>query len=84
MDGVSLPTYDEEEVMKAVEHKLAMIYAPLMESFTCSYVVNSIRLTRPQDGNLYLKYDVSVYWQPDPEDDLSRAHDLTNLLVPLN
>lgn len=85
MDGVSLPSdYDEAEINKAVEQKLAAIYAPVLETTPCSYSVYDVRLLRLEDGKLYLKYTMDVRIHFKSHEDVGGLLDRTYLLVALN
>ena len=85
MDGVSLPSdYDEAEINKAVEQKLAAIYAPVLETTPCTYSVYDVRLLRLEDGKLYLKYTMDVRIHTKAHEHVGGRLDRTYLLVALN
>ena len=78
MDGVSIPEYNEEEIVQAIEHKLATIYAPVREKTNGYYSIEDTCLTRLEDGELYLKYIVSIQC---PVEETTFCYDKTCLLV---
>ena len=61
MDGIVVPDYDEQEIRKAIEFKLSEIYQPVMEKYSCTYAIDEVRLTRLNNGKLYLEYSINVY-----------------------
>jgi hypothetical protein len=63
MDGIVVPDYDEQEIRKAIEFKLSEIYQPVLEKYSCMYVIDDddVYLTRLRNGKLYLDYTIHVY-----------------------
>ncbi len=82
MDGISVPDYDEEEVMAAVEHKVSNIYRSVIEKYTCTYEIGDVLLTRLQDGKFYLKYLANIYMVINDEGDF--FSDAASLLIDIN
>jgi hypothetical protein len=60
MDNIMIPDYDEEEVINAVEYKLSNMYQRFIQTHTVSYEIADRRLTRLQDGKLYLQYQLEI------------------------
>ena len=82
MDGIIIPDYDEAKVIDAVEYKLSNIYQKIIQTHTVSYEIADMRLTRLQDGKLYLKYQLEIMISTSDGDFF--AYDHTNLLVCIN
>ena len=82
MDGIIIPDYDEAKVIDAVEYKLSNIYQKVIQTHTVSYEIADMRLTRLQDGKLYLKYQLEIMISTSDGDFF--AYDHTNLLVCIN
>ena len=63
MDGVTVPDYDEDELLKSVEHKLYDIYKEAIEkNESIRYQIEDIRLLQlHEEGKLHLVYYVNVY-----------------------
>lgn len=78
MDDVVVPNYHEKDVMAAVEYKIANIFKPYLDKYTCTYEIDDVCLTKLQDGKLYLKYLIIIGRRLD---DSFTIHDSIQLLV---
>ena len=54
------PVYDEVKAMEAIELKMADIYSPMENTHTYTYEIVDVRLTKLEDGQVYLRYKIKA------------------------
>ena len=57
---VTMPSFDETEMIQAVEQKLVDIYGSVSKNYTVTYEINKKIITRVDDGTLCLRYIIGV------------------------